>query len=143
MATRSLIGRSNDDGTVTAVYCHWDGYIEEPGVGWTLNTYWKDRAKVDAMMELGDLSSLGHEIGEKHAFNADTDNIGYACTFYGRDRGETGVGAREFPSAEAYWSQWQQTDAEFQYLFYHGEWMVKPRNRPVQQLAKHYALKAA
>ena len=31
MATRSTIGVLNTDGSVTAVYCHWDGYPEHNG----------------------------------------------------------------------------------------------------------------
>lgn len=31
MATRSRIGIENQDGTVTSVYCHWDGYPENNG----------------------------------------------------------------------------------------------------------------
>ena len=34
MATRSFIGKLNHDGSITVVYCHWDGYPE--GVGETL-----------------------------------------------------------------------------------------------------------
>jgi len=28
MATRSNIGIVNEDGSVTGIYCHWDGYPE-------------------------------------------------------------------------------------------------------------------
>ncbi len=35
MATRSNIGIVNDNGSVTGIYCHWDGYPEHKrkGVG--------------------------------------------------------------------------------------------------------------
>ncbi len=32
MATRSRIAIENQDGSVTSVYCHWDGHIETNGV---------------------------------------------------------------------------------------------------------------
>lgn len=57
MSTRSSIAVQNPDGTVAAVYCHFDGYLE--GVGFELmqvyNTF--DRAK--ALVEAGDMSSPG------------------------------------------------------------------------------------
>lgn len=31
MSTRSTIGIRHEDGSVTKIYCHWDGYIEWNG----------------------------------------------------------------------------------------------------------------
>jgi hypothetical protein len=31
MATRSLISKANEDGTIQAIYCHHDGYPEHVG----------------------------------------------------------------------------------------------------------------
>ena len=31
MATRSNIGIVNEDDSITAIYCHWDGYPEHNG----------------------------------------------------------------------------------------------------------------
>jgi hypothetical protein len=89
MATRSLIGKLNSDGTITSIYCHWDGYPSHNGV--LLQEYWNTPYKVDQLLALGDLSSLGKEIGEQHDFNSPRNRDW--CTAYGRDRGERGVGA--------------------------------------------------
>lgn len=68
MATRSNIGILQDDGTIKAIYCHWDGYPE--GVGTTLASYYTTREKVEALLNLGDFSSLGETL-EKTAETAD------------------------------------------------------------------------
>lgn len=90
MATRSNIGVRNTDGTVDYIYCHFDGYPE--GVGKTLIGYYQDMDRVNELMKLGDLSSLGEEIGQKHLF--ENHYIKGWCNAYGRDRGETGVGVK-------------------------------------------------
>jgi hypothetical protein len=84
MATRSRIARRNTDGTFTSIYCHWDGY--PAGVGQTLASHYTEQDKVDSLIELGDLSSLGPLLGSKHSFG--DDSFPDWTTAYGRDRGE-------------------------------------------------------
>jgi hypothetical protein len=69
------------DGSILAVYCHWDGYPSHNGK--ILNAHYTERSKVQELMDLGDLSSLGPEIGEKHNFDAPPKG---QCNAYGRDR---------------------------------------------------------
>lgn len=71
MATRSRIAIENQDGTVQSIYCHFDGYLK--GVGKTLFNHY-DREKLEKLIELGDISSLGES----------TENT----VAYARDRGE-------------------------------------------------------
>jgi hypothetical protein len=66
MATRSKIAIENQDGTVTAIYCHWDGYVD--GVGKTLFENY-DREKLEQLIELGDISSLGETLDETVAYH--------------------------------------------------------------------------
>jgi hypothetical protein len=64
------------------------------------------------LIDLGDLSSLRPTIGTKHAFSqfdlpkdeaeAFVNLTRDMCTFYGRDRGETGTSAKKFASYEDY-----------------------------------------
>lgn len=129
MATRSLIARQNDDGTVTAIYCHYDGYPE--GVGRTLYTYWTDPAKVDALMDLGNLSVLGAEIGERHDFHEHHDEHREWCLAYGRDRGETGQESVNYSDRFHLMSSAHGAWAEFVYVFEtdwagRGRWTVAP-----------------
>lgn len=123
MGTRSTIAICNDNGTVTGIYCHWDGYLSHNGR--ILQDFYTTEAAVRELIALGDLSSLGANIGEQHDFN----NAPYAdtiaetvCTAYGRDRGETGVEAATFDS----WVKLlEQMGQEYDYLFENGAWTVR------------------
>ena len=95
MATRSTIALEFADGTVQQVYCHWDGYLENNGK--ILAQHYSDPFQVRDLIDLGGISSLKEEIGEKHAFshfdNGMTqdeyyDLFGKMTTFYTRERGE-------------------------------------------------------
>lgn len=57
MSTRCRIGMKLPDGRIKSIYCHWDGYKE--GVGKTLQKYYKDPKKIEELLDLGDISSLG------------------------------------------------------------------------------------
>jgi hypothetical protein len=72
MATRSLIGIKLEDNIVKTIYCHWDGYPEHNGE--LLVNHYNTPAAITALMELGDLSSLGKTLDR--------------CTAYHRDRNE-------------------------------------------------------
>lgn len=60
MATRSMIAILNANGSVTASYCHYDGYVD--GVGATLDQYYADPALARAVAECGYLSALGENL---------------------------------------------------------------------------------
>lgn len=88
MSTNSTIKIKRADGTETGIYCHYDGYIE--GVGATLQLAYNTAEKVEKLLKLGDLSTLGYytepaaEKGE-HNFEHRQENV---CCAYHRDRGE-------------------------------------------------------
>ena len=114
MGTRSTIAIQNEDGTVTGIYCHWDGYLSNNGR--ILEENYTTEEAVRELIALGDLSSLGETVGTKHDF----DNAPRGeCNAYGRDRGETGVDADTR-------NRWDDFDQEFNYLFVPGEgWRVR------------------
>jgi len=97
MGTRSMIAIQNPySKDIRAVYCHWDGYLEHNGA--ILHKHYAASPKVNNLIALGDLSSLGTQIGEAHPFSPHASKedealyeaakeAGY-CTFYTRDRGE-------------------------------------------------------
>lgn len=135
MSTRSAIGRLNADGTVHAIYCHFDGYPE--GVGVKLARHYQDAAKVDQLIGLGDLSSLGSEIGEKHDFDwksgyyhrdayAETKNDprNAMCRAYGRDRGERGTEAAHLPSLAEFLAWGADCAGGYIYLFTSDGWRL-------------------
>jgi hypothetical protein len=88
MATRAVIGKLQKDGSgIKAIYLHSDGYLEHAGR--ILNEHYQDESKVDELLDQGDVSSLGENIGVKLDFN-DLKSFyeNKQCRFYGRDRGE-------------------------------------------------------
>lgn len=82
MATRSYIG-IKEGNHIFYIYCHWDGYIAHNGA--ILQKSYQDEDKIRDLINIGDLSALGSEIGEEHDFLSDDKNI---CTAYHRDRNE-------------------------------------------------------
>ena len=86
MTTRSTIALEFADGTVQQVYCHWDGYLSNNGQ--ILLRHYSDPFKLQRLIDLGAISSLGPEIGEKQDFDKrDTHNDNWTL-IYARDRGE-------------------------------------------------------
>jgi hypothetical protein len=117
MATRSNIGILNSDGTVDYIYCHFDGYVEHNGK--ILNEHYQTESKIHRLMELGDLSVLGPEIGEQQDFERPVKGT---CLAYSRDRGETGVEARKC----SYVDYTKEYFEEYIYLFTPGKgWEVR------------------
>lgn len=127
MSTRSNIAKLNEDGTATLIYCHSDGYPSYNG-SILLEHYTTDQ-KVDELLALGDISSLGPEIGVKIDFN-DWEAGRNQCRAYGRDRGEKGTEAqrKDFDFAEHLCEQ------EYLYLWKNGEWYFSDHGRKVVKL---------
>lgn len=70
------------------------------------------------MVSLGNISSLGSEIGEKHDF----DNCPEGMTnYYGRDRGETEVDTKIFTTPEEFVEYYSN---EYHYLHDGKQWLV-------------------
>jgi len=113
MGTRSaIVMHDGNHQNYRGVYCHWDGYPEYNGM--ILLEHYLDINKVKELISLGDLSSLGDEIGEKHAFNNRDEKY---CTFYGRDRGEPETDAKEFVSLEDVIDYYTPAGIEYIYVF--------------------------
>lgn len=119
MGTRSSIIRQNLDGSFDSIYCHWDGYPSNNGK--ILLNHYSDPAKIDALLALGDLSSLGEQIGEKHDFDTSPEGV---CNFYGRDRGETDTNSKHFESADSLAAMLKESWTEWVYVFrvVDGKW---------------------
>jgi hypothetical protein len=129
MGTRSRIGVMHGD-TVKSVYCHWDGYLEHNGA--ILQEHY-DSAKANNLVALGDLSSLRKDIGEKHAFSkfdlaSQIEQRLYEeatqdmCTFYGRDRGETGTEWKVAHTFAEFLEQVENCGGEYYYIMKDGVW---------------------
>jgi len=120
MATRSNIGIVNEDGSITGIYCHYDGYPEY--VGKMLLNHYTDVDWIHMLMDLGDLSILSENMNPTgpHSFNNPQKGV---CVAYGRDRGETGTNSRTFEDLGEY--EHFGSGVDYQYLFEDGKWMYR------------------
>ena len=68
MATRSTIGIVRGYHDTTRIYCHWDGYLEHNGA--ILQKYYNTADKVEELLKLGNLSSLGPKPEPQESFDS-------------------------------------------------------------------------
>ena len=117
MATRSNIAYKTAEGKIRSVYCHWDGYPEHNGK--ILMDHYTDQAKIEALVALGSISSLGIELGEKQDFDDRSTQKDDWTLAYHRDRGEELVVSEyeDIPS-------WVADMEEYAYLWNGQEWIV-------------------
>ena len=121
MGTRSTIALEFADKSVEQVYCHWDGYLEHNGQ--ILLKHYSNPFILRDLIDLGDISSLKPTIGTKHAFSQfelrAEEVAGYKLltenmtTFYGRDRGETGVDKKSFVDFQDYLAHHQYEEYDY------------------------------
>ena len=138
MATRSTIALEYADGTVQQVYCHWDGYLEHNGK--ILQEHYSNPFILRDLIDMGDISSLGTIVGTKHPFSPhegatqkalyDAAMAAGATTFYGRDRGETGVEAKQFKDVADYYEN--VCGEEYDYI-------LSPRDGKAQWYVRSYS----
>ena len=113
MSTHCLICRKNADTSYDYIYCHWDGYYEHAGN--ILSKYYNTKEKVDDLIALGDLSSIGKKLNpttDAHSFDNPEPDV---CVAYGRDRHEKDVGPHHRSTINI-------NDEEYMYLYENGEW---------------------
>lgn len=123
MATRSTIAYKTAEGKIVAIYCHWDGY--PAGVGKTLQENYQAAYKIGKLIHMGDVSSLGAEIGEQQDFDDRSTQKDEWTLFYGRDRGEVDVGCKEFETIAEWMEHYDWSD--YYYLWNGREWLVNAR----------------
>ena len=104
MSTNCSIAIKNEDGSVTGIYNHWDGYLD--GVGAELLKSFTTESTIKDLIMLGDCSTV-------------VDNV----EAYHRDKGEDwkGVQPRVFDDWNGLVADMGQ---EFNYLFENGKWYV-------------------
>ena len=128
MGTRSRIGVMHGE-KCKSVYCHWDGYLSHNGA--ILQEHY-DSAKANHLVALGNLSTLGKEIGEKHVFSqfelraeevqAYKELTENWTTFYMRDREEKDQEFEVSHSFDEFLEQCIECGAEYYYIMKDGEW---------------------
>lgn len=120
MSTHSVIAKDLGNGHVESVYCHFDGYLE--GVGETLMLYYTHPYKVDALIGLGDLLSVG-ETNVKSFHDDD-----------GEDWDD--VKPQIVPLVNLIYYAKQERGAHYVYLFQDGNWLtpVKGQWQPIKSV---------
>ena len=100
MGTHAHIGIKNADGSIEAVFCHWDGYPEF--VGRILRDSYTTEEKVRQLIALGNMSVLGSRLAPIELTAEQVEELGVVdpathsvmnpqkgvCLFYHRDRGD-------------------------------------------------------
>ena len=121
MATRSTIAVEHADGTVSQVYCHWDGYLSHNGQ--ILVDHYDTQEKAEQLVSFGSMSSLRPKCipdpAKTHSSINPQDDV---TTYYGRDNGEPFVKPSLYPTVDNYKRNLQCE--EYDYLFTEGQWEV-------------------
>ena len=69
MATRSTISIETSASIYKSIYCHHDGYLDYNGK--ILKEHYNTAEKVNALIDLGDISSLGEDLEKTVAYHRD------------------------------------------------------------------------
>lgn len=147
MATRgtiSIVTERTKDGSGRTIYTHWDSYPSNNGR--ILLEHYKDAKKIDALIDLGDISILAENVSpgkegicrkmnanykydlipttEPHSFDNPHQGVVIA---YGRDRGEKDVEATIFAGKAPN----KNRSEEYDYLFVESEskWYVRDNHK--------------
>jgi hypothetical protein len=99
-----MIGMVEADDSVSAIYCHWDGYLSHNGD--LLDKHYDSDIKVAELLALGDLASLGVTPQEHHT----------------RVLGPSSAAAMRFESIAAYREALGQSGDQFRYLWDGEAW---------------------
>ena len=110
MSTRAMIGMLRDDGTVRAIYSHWDGYPAHVGI--LLKTFYDTADAVSELLDRGDVSSLGSTLEETNFYS---------------DRGEEDAFAKEFKDVTEAVQYYTECWCDYFYVYEDGIWMVRDR----------------
>ena len=128
MSTNAYIGMELPDGKIKYIYSHWDGYVEKPGVGHKLKNFYTDINKVEELINLGDISVLGKNIGEKHEdYNLARENDWTIA--YGRDLDSQDFEAKIVKNYESL-----PNDMSYVYIFKNGKWYYREDDSKLKKL---------
>lgn len=131
MSTRCLVGKLNEDNTITFIYVHYDGYTR--GVGKILFENYTKIKDIDELLNLGDLSSLGPiptscpEVWD----NIPGDYQG--CVAYS-DRDEDNCDAQTCNDIEVYFDWARNCWADYVYLYKDNKWYWSTTEKGIERL---------
>ena len=123
MSTISVIGAEREDGAVDYIYCNWGGQLW--GNGSKLMRHYGSADKVDELIALGGISSLGRDIGDRVPFTSALNNpetLEAQCLAYRRDRGDRSSETRRVADRRAFVKAGVTHVAKNCYLFTGERW---------------------
>ncbi len=129
MATRSTIAVQHANGTISQVYCHWDGYLDH--VGRLLVQHYNSQPLAEMLVNGGSISSLGERIEPIGEHSYDSPEKG-TTVFYFRDRGEKELRVEMYRDADAY--RREARGEEYNYIFVNGVWYDADSGKTVSTL---------
>lgn len=123
MSTHSTIAVLHEDGTVSQIYCHFDGYLS--GVGKMLMTHYNSLLAAEFLVSKGNLSVLAERVTPDctigiHTFDVAQNGV---CVYYGRDRGDEDTEPNTFANVTSYLDL--VMCEEYNYLFNGEFWEVQ------------------
>lgn len=119
MGTRSDIIAHLGNGQWKRIYCHWDGYLSHNGR--ILQDHYNSQKKAEALVKLGDLSSLAPKNTKPKGHTFENKIDGY-CVYYGRDRGEEDCAGVVADTLSGAWPP-ADTWTEYTYIWDGGQWL--------------------
>ena len=136
MSTRCMIGKLYENGTVRAVYCHHDGYPSY--VGDKLFNHYQDDKKIEKLLALGNMSSLGN-IPEHREWENSESGQTYCDAYLSEDEK-----ADDFASEQDYLDVFRHSDRAYLYLWKpskvsqgRGEWYITTDEWKFDNLSKY------
>lgn len=140
MSTRSAIGLLIGD-KVKSIYCHFDGYLSHNG---RILLKYYDETKLKELLDLGDISSLGINIGPKQDFTnfmpkEEGTEFPKYCRSYGRDYEEENAEA-EILDLDEFVSECKERWCEYFYLMKNGKWFVTTDGNKWEELDRAIVL---
>src|SRR5260221_348050 len=129
MSTNSTIIVHRKDGKWSRVYCHWDGYPSWNGK--YLFKYYNTQKKAEALVALGNISSLHEKMTQPKGHTFDEAKPGYTV-FYHRDRGEDW--SEQKPKIYKTKEEAIKDPEEYAYVWDKGKWWLHDYPVPFVEL---------
>jgi len=120
MGTHATIAVEHENGTVTEVYVHWDGYLGH--VGKMLVEHYNSLELAEELVREGAISTLQKRLtplGAEHSFDNQEKDV---TVFYARDRGEE-MSKQVYVDFDDY-TRDDSTKQGYDYIFRDGEWQI-------------------
>jgi hypothetical protein len=141
MGTRCLIGMKTSSG-YDLVYCHYDGYPSFTGT--ILEKYYKKESKVRALINLGDMTSVGAYLGTKktvdnnfHFIGVDIDGEPCQIRKYVKDYGRSSKNELVFithvSSLYAVITRMHTPGCKYVYIYEGGAWFYTSDKNPYSE----------